>query len=131
MRALQILFLICASNIFGQSNNWTSFYSYDQITGVRYGKDKKVYAASNNNLFSYDLMKYFLNEIAQEDSLKTYLIRAASPLTSSTSLLNPLAPPALIEIIPFFLSSLCSCILFIKVRSFPVSKLSLQKEREV
>lgn len=54
MRALQILFLICASNIFGQSNIWTSFYSYDQITGVRYGKDSKVYAASNNSLFSYD-----------------------------------------------------------------------------
>ncbi len=54
MKVLQILLLFCTAVLYGQYSGWSSFYSFDQITGVHYGADGKIYGVAQNSLFSYD-----------------------------------------------------------------------------
>jgi len=54
MKALQILLLLCTPVIYCQSAGWSSFYSFDEITGVHSGGDGKVYGVAENSVFSYD-----------------------------------------------------------------------------
>ena len=54
MKALQVLFLFCTTFLYSQSAGWSSFYSFDQITGVHSGSDGRVYGIAENSLFSYD-----------------------------------------------------------------------------
>ena len=54
MKALQILLLFCTAVLYGQYSGWSSFYSFDQITGVHSGADGQVYGVAENSVFSYD-----------------------------------------------------------------------------
>ena len=54
MNTLRILLLFCSAIVYGQYAGWSSFYSYDQITGVVGAKDGLVYGLAENSLFSYD-----------------------------------------------------------------------------
>jgi len=54
MKALQILLLFCTAVLYGQYSEWSSFYSFDQITGVHSGADGQIYGVAQNSLFSYD-----------------------------------------------------------------------------
>jgi hypothetical protein len=54
MKALQVLLLFCTTFLYSQSAGWSSFYSFDQITGVHSGSDGRVYGVAENSLFSYD-----------------------------------------------------------------------------
>ena len=54
MNTLKILFLFCSAIIYGQYAGWSSFYSYNQITGVVGANDGLVYGLAENSLFSYD-----------------------------------------------------------------------------
>ena len=54
MKALQILLLFCTYALYSQSAGWSSFYSFDQITGVHSGSDGQVYGVAENSVFSYD-----------------------------------------------------------------------------
>jgi ligand-binding sensor domain-containing protein len=54
MNTLRILLLLCSAIVYGQYAGWSSFYSYDQITGVVGAKDGLVYGLAENSLFSYD-----------------------------------------------------------------------------
>ena len=54
MNTLRILLLFCSAIVYGQYAGWSSFYSYNQITGVVGAKDGLVYGLAENSLFSYD-----------------------------------------------------------------------------
>ena len=54
MNILRILFLFSSAIVHGQYTGWSSFYSYDQITGVVGAKNGLVYGLAENSLFSYD-----------------------------------------------------------------------------
>ena len=54
MNILRILFLFSSAIVHGQYAGWSSFYSYDQITGVVGAKNELVYGLAENSLFSYD-----------------------------------------------------------------------------
>ena len=54
MNTLRILLLFCSAIVYGQYAGWSSFYSYNQITGVVFAKDGLVYGLAENSLFSYD-----------------------------------------------------------------------------
>lgn len=54
MKALQILLLFYTYALYSQSAGWSSFYSFDQITGVHSGSDGQVYGVAENSVFSYD-----------------------------------------------------------------------------
>ena len=54
MNILSILLLFCSAIVHGQYTGWSSFYSYDQITGVVGAKNGLVYGLAENSLFSYD-----------------------------------------------------------------------------
>ena len=54
MKALQILLLFCSAALYGQYAGWSSFYSFDQVTGVYGGADGQVYGIAENSVFSYD-----------------------------------------------------------------------------
>ena len=54
MKALQILLLFISSALYGQYNGWSSFYSFNQITGVYSGVDGQVYGIAENSVLSYD-----------------------------------------------------------------------------
>ncbi len=54
MNVLRILFLFSSAIVHGQYAGWSSFYSYDQITGVVGAKNELVYGLAENSLFSYD-----------------------------------------------------------------------------
>ena len=54
MNTLRILLLFCSAIVYGQYAGWSSFYSYNQITGVVDAKDGLVYGLAENSLFSYD-----------------------------------------------------------------------------
>ena len=54
MNTLRFLFLFCSVIVYGQYDGWSSFYSYDQITGVVGAKNGLVYGLAENSLFSYD-----------------------------------------------------------------------------
>ena len=55
MNTLRILLLLYSAIVYGQYAGWSSFYSYNQITGVVEAKDGLVYGLAENSLFSYDL----------------------------------------------------------------------------
>ena len=54
MNTLRILLLFCSAIVYSQYAGWSSFYSYNQITGVVGAKDGLVYGLAENSLFSYD-----------------------------------------------------------------------------
>ena len=54
MNILRILLLFSSAIVHGQYTGWSSFYSYDQITGVVGAKNGLVYGLAENSLFSYD-----------------------------------------------------------------------------
>ena len=54
MNTLQILLLFCSAIVYSQYAGWSSFYSYNQITGVVGANDGLVYGLAENSLFSYD-----------------------------------------------------------------------------
>ena len=54
MNTLRNLLLFCSAIVYGQYAGWSSFYSYNQITGVVGAKDGLVYGLAENSLFSYD-----------------------------------------------------------------------------
>ena len=54
MNTLRILLLFCSAIVYSQYAGWSSFYSYNQITGVVGANDGLVYGLAENSLFSYD-----------------------------------------------------------------------------
>ena len=54
MKAPQILLLFCSAVIYSQSDGWSSFYSFDEITRVCSGGDGQIYGVAKNSVFSYD-----------------------------------------------------------------------------
>ena len=54
MKAIQLLLLLFNAVLHAQYTGWSSFYSFDQITGVHYGADGQIYGVAQNSLFSYD-----------------------------------------------------------------------------
>ena len=54
MNTLRILLLFCSAIVYGQYAGWSSFYSYNQITGVVGAKGGLVYGLAENSLFSYN-----------------------------------------------------------------------------
>ena len=54
MKAIQLLLLLFNAVLYAQYTGWSSFYSFDQITGVHYGADGQIYGVAQNSLFSYD-----------------------------------------------------------------------------
>jgi hypothetical protein len=54
VKALQILLLFCTAVLYGQYSGWSSFYSFDEITGVHSGADGQIYGIAENSVFSYD-----------------------------------------------------------------------------
>ncbi|MEC8090041.1 MAG: two-component regulator propeller domain-containing protein [Bacteroidota bacterium] len=54
MNTLRILLFFFSAIVYGQYAGWSSFYSYNQITGVVGAKDGLVYGLAENSLFSYD-----------------------------------------------------------------------------
>ena len=54
MNTLRILLLFCSAVVYSQYAGWSSFYSYNQITGVVGANDGLVYGVAENSLFSYD-----------------------------------------------------------------------------
>ena len=54
MNTLRILLLFCSAIVYSQYASWSSFYSYNQITGVVGANDGLVYGLAENSLFSYD-----------------------------------------------------------------------------
>ena len=54
MNALRFLLLFWSVGIFGQSARWSSYFSFDQITGVIRSDNGLVYGMAENSLFSYD-----------------------------------------------------------------------------
>lgn len=54
MNTLRILLLFCSAIVYSQYAGWSSFYSYNQITGVVGANDSLVYGLAENSLFSYD-----------------------------------------------------------------------------
>ena len=54
MSTLRILLLFCSTIVYGQYAGWSSFYSYNEITGVVSAKNGLVYGLAENSLFSYD-----------------------------------------------------------------------------
>ena len=54
MNTLRILLLFCSAIVYSQYAGWSSFYSYNQITGVVGANGGLVYGLAENSLFSYD-----------------------------------------------------------------------------
>ena len=54
MKALQILLFFCTAVLYSQSTGWSSFYSFDGITGVHLGADGQIYGVAQNSVFSYN-----------------------------------------------------------------------------
>ena len=54
MNTLRIILLFCSAIVYSQYAGWSSFYSYNQITGVVGANDGLVYGLAENSLFSYD-----------------------------------------------------------------------------
>lgn len=54
MNALRLLLLFWSVGIFGQSARWSSYFSFDQITGVIRTDNGLIYGMAENSLFSYD-----------------------------------------------------------------------------
>ena len=54
MKPLHILLYFFISVIYGQPARWSSFYSFNEITGVYSGSDGQIYGIAENNLFSFD-----------------------------------------------------------------------------
>ena len=54
MKSLHILLFLIITVIYGQPGRWSSFFSFNEITGVYSGSDGQVYGIAKNNFFSFD-----------------------------------------------------------------------------
>ena len=54
MKSLHILLFFIITVIYGQPGRWSSFFSFNEITGVYSGSDGQVYGIAENNFFSFD-----------------------------------------------------------------------------
>jgi hypothetical protein len=69
MKALKILLFFCTTVIYSQPTGWSSFYSFNQITGVHSGRDGQIYGVAQNSLLSYDLNSNEVIPITTVDGL--------------------------------------------------------------
>ena len=74
-RIISVICILCSGLLFSQdfSANWQGHFSYFQISDVVYG-DNKIYASTENVIFSYDLASTELNTITTIEGLSGDLI---------------------------------------------------------
>ena len=69
VKALRILLFFCTAVLYSQSAGWSSFYSFNEITGVHLGTDGQIYGVAQNSIFSYDLTANEVVPITTVDGL--------------------------------------------------------------
>ena len=69
-KSLYFLLLICYVTVHGQSanNSWLGHYSYNRVVDISQSSDK-IYGASDNSFFTYDLQSNEITKFSTVDGL--------------------------------------------------------------
>jgi ligand-binding sensor domain-containing protein len=77
-RSLYLLLLLCSISVNGQSfeNSWQGHYSYNNVVDISLGSNK-IYAASENAFFTYDLQSNEIGKVSTVNGLSGESISTA------------------------------------------------------
>ena len=77
-RSLYLLLLLCYISVNGQSfeNSWQGHYSYNNVIDLSFSSEK-IYAASENAFFTYDLQSNEIDKVSTVNGLSGEAISTA------------------------------------------------------